>query len=55
MFSNKNRKGVYLDRRAEEEIGGTEEEETIIGIYYVRKKNLFSVKGEDKNKIEIMG
>lgn len=32
----------------EEELGEAEDGETVIRIYYRRKKNLFSIKGEEK-------
>ena len=47
-FLMRDRKGVDLDgRRGGEELGGVEGGETIIRIYYVRKKSIFN-----KRKIE---
>ena len=44
----RDRKGVDLDARevGGKEPGGVEGGETVIRIYYVRKKNLFSIKGK---------
>lgn len=43
----RDRKGLDLDGRGREQLGGVEREETTIRKYNVRKKNYFNKRGEN--------